>query len=158
MDLNFMVGDGRSLRRVIELLLAFRDHFALDLSAAKTKIWGNRVQEVQDIASEYGLGCTESLEALGASWQIPKNVFPAFQKEISRLRKMELRIRRLKPLPVPFLTKCDLASMSCLSLLDYVNHPKCLFCLRPKRAPQESSGTPLCRPRGLIQCHIEYHA
>ena len=45
------------------------------------------------------------------------------RRRLVRLRKMELRIRRLKPLPVTFLTKCDLASMSCLSLLDYVNHP-----------------------------------
>ena len=148
-DLNFMVGSGAALRRIVELILAFRDHFALDLSATKTKIWGNRKQETQEIAREFGLSETDSLDALGASWQLHKNICPAFDKEIARLQKMETRIRRLKPLPVTFLTKCDLASMSCLSLLDYVNHPN-VSSVRGLKGPlKRALGHPYAAPEVL---------
>ena len=53
-------------------------------------------------------------------------------KRMSAFRQAEKRITRLKFLPAPLVTKIELASTACLSLLDYVNPPN-LDGIRPLR-------------------------
>ena len=71
-----------------------------------------------------GFQSTNALTALGAEWGTTKETSPAYVKETQRIDELERRLVRLQHLPSTLHLKLDLISTACLSLLDYINHPR----------------------------------
>ena len=44
------------------------------------------------IASDFGLGVADTVQALGTSWQISKTTIPTFEKELERVHQLETRL------------------------------------------------------------------
>ena len=112
------------LARVIEILFEFETDFALSLSSSKTKLWSTDPAECEKLVQMSGFQQTSTLSALGAEWPISYKANPSYDKERQRLEALESRLMRLQHLPIGLNLKLDLVSAACLSLLDYLNHPR----------------------------------
>ena len=137
-DLNFITTTEGDLLRIVQLIGEYSRHFALDLAREKTKVWATKPESARRIAAQCGLAATQILSALGADWPTSKDVDPTYAKENERIAQAERRITRLRFLPVSLATKMELASVACLSLLDYVNSPL-LDGIRPLRLHLKTS-------------------
>ena len=64
------------------------------------------------------------LDALGAQWPVQKSSKPVHTKELERIKEAERRLLRVRHAPVSLVLKYDLISVGCLSLIDYIGHPR----------------------------------
>ena len=104
-DLNFISRSRDDLCRVLQLVHEFAEDFHLVLSRTKTKLWGTRATELQEVATEWGLEVTTCLESLGVQWGLSPSSRPNYTKEKARIHEAAERMRRLAHLPVQILEK-----------------------------------------------------
>ena len=151
-DLHFFTADSSTLNRILELLFEFQSDFRLDLSRQKSAIWGNDHAALRRVAEHYGIPHRMSIEALGADWPVDSRAKPSYTKEVKRIEEAEKRILSVRHLPVDLATKYEAISMACLSLLDYVNHPRMENVRALRMLVKRSLGQRFAAPEILYNC------
>ena len=119
-DINVTTGDVGALSRVLDIMCEYEDSLHLRLSRTKTKIWSS----LPHIPIHTPFEQTNVLDALGAQWPIQKASKPVHTKELERIKEAERRLLRVRHAPVSIVLKYDLISVGCLSLIDYIGHPR----------------------------------
>ena len=122
-DLNFILPRHDMLIRIIELILQYRDHFFLDLSLAKSSLWATHPSTIKDASAHFDIPAARTLKALGAEWPVTVQANPTYDKEHDRCEEAEKRLLRVRHMPIGVAKKIAIISSTCLSTLDYVNHP-----------------------------------
>ena len=151
-DIHFFATDSATLNRILELLFEFQSDFRLNLSKQKSAIWGNEHDALRRIADHYGIPLQKSIEALGAEWPVDSRMKPTYAKETQGIEEAERRILRIKHLPVDLATKYEAVSVACLSLLDYVNHPRMENVRALRMLVKRSLGQRFAAPEILYNC------
>ena len=123
-DVNLFLADPDILRRVVRIVCEFTQDLALDLSLEKTNLVGSDQLTLTTHGREYGITAAATLHALGAEWPTNSSAKPNYAKEEARMDEFERRLMRARNLPLSFVATVDTVSTACLSLLDYINHPK----------------------------------
>ena len=131
-DINFVAASESDLERIIDIVIEYVNHFGLELSMAKTKIWSTDDDAAARLSQKYGFPTTNVLDALGLQWPVSKGVDLDFPKEYGRLHEADRRLARIAHMPVSLSKKCDFLSVAVLSLLDYLgpSHPEPALALR----------------------------
>ena len=123
-NLNFFLADPGVMKRILDIVFEFTADLALCLSLDKTKLVGHDLETLRKLGSEHGIAASTTLHALGAEWPMHTAAKPTYSKEEKRMEELERRLLRAKNLPLSFAAFVDTVSTACLSLLDYINHPK----------------------------------
>ena len=123
-DVNLFLADPDILRRVVRTVCEFAQDLVLNLSLEKTNLVGSDQATLKIQGREFGVTAAATLHALGAEWPTHSSAKPTYAKEESRMDEFERRLMRAKNLPLSFVATVDTVSTACLSLLDYINHPK----------------------------------
>ena len=153
-DLNFILPSIDLLARVIELIMQYRDHFFLDLSLAKSVLWATQLDSISPLSTHHEIPTAKTLMALGAEWPTTKGADPVYAKETARYEEAEKRLLRVRHMPLSVGKKMAIISSTCLSTLDYVNHPSISSVKHLRALVKRALGQQYAAPEILYNCFV----
>ena len=132
-DLNFTTKDAETLVHILRIIFRFVEDLKVNLSCAKSCLWGTDRNALHAISREWGVPVADSFTTLGVEWSTNSMASPVYKKETQRIKEAELRLARLQHLPSSLSVKEHVASVGILTLLDY--HPSpCVSLYLPLRS------------------------
>ena len=123
-DLNVVTYSRHDLELVLRLLFEFVHDFRLSISLEKSYLWGSSLGELGEVGLAWGLTAPDVFNTLGMEWGLTPTSKPEYQKELLRVDTAKERLCRLTYLPLAIHEKAKIASVGCLSLLDYSPRPQ----------------------------------
>ena len=155
-DITFITASSHQLRATIRLILQFVHTFCLTLSHLKTVLWGTNQHELEEVAGEFGLTHSKSISALGGEWSLGKGApKPTCDKELARIDRLKERLLRASHLPLHPCIKASLASVSALSLLDFLNPPSLQVCVPLRHMVRKVVSQPHGAPEIIFNIYIK---
>ena len=153
-DLNFILPSRDMLMRISELIFQYRDHLFLDLSLSKSALWATHPTHLKDESAHLDIPITKTLVALGAEWPVTKDACPTHEKELARYEEAEKRLIRIRHMPIGVSNKIAIISSTCLSTLDYVNHPELSSVRYLRSLVKKALAQQYAAPEVLYNCFV----
>ena len=132
-DLHIVTADLQQLVKCVAILMDFVRVFRLCLSSLKSALWGTFPLSLQSLSAQTSIAVVDSLEALGATWNLTKKAGLPTPKEERRADKVRERLLRICHLPAHPALRSSVVSSTALSLIDYLSPPnkQVMHSLRP---------------------------
>ena len=155
-DVTFLARSKTQLKAIIHLVLEFVSSFHLTLSYLKTVLWGTEQGDLDDLAKEFGFEHVQIITALGGDWAVGRHApKPSYKKEVARIDRLKDRLLRAAHLPLHPCAKASLASVSALSLLDFLNPPSLQACVPLRYMVRKVVSQPFGAPEIIFNIYIK---
>ena len=69
-DVHVVAEDVFRFKRALDFIQKYAWDFCLELSSAKSTVWGSKKDEAATVAEQYGFGYSDSIVTMGAEWVI----------------------------------------------------------------------------------------
>ena len=132
-DLHVITNTIGSLVTAYRVVQSYTHTLCLQLSTAKSGLWGTRPHHLAELSEESGMPIVTTITALGGQWQVTKGPKPPFQIDQARVKAVEERLMRVSHLPSHPTIRAQAVGVACLPKIDYLPAP-CPAMYKPLRA------------------------